>query len=773
MRNSSLGAAALCLFTALPAHAQMTTYEAAQRYADLAALVESKLAAGAEADTSLLWHLCVSHGRLKNYAKLFECLPRLEARLAGGDTTARGDYFIPTSHDARPMPGLLRAEAYVELGEYERALSVGKEALEFVKDGGAGNADWTPFRYKVTLLSTLAIAAALGGDRAAALEFTRSLEDTSVPFFGGAMHRPRKSISLARCYMALGDYEKALDNLGGMSFFDALATGLADATNPFASRGDSLATQSELPRLMMRGKALAETGKTEEAAQTLDQVIASPRLKDAGDLHWLALAERARVAERLGKPAEAVEFYRRAIEVIERQRSTLNTEASKIGFIGDKQAVYGRIVASLVLQGRVAEAFDYVERSKSRALVDMLASKKDFAIQAPDPAKVRLILADLEAAELASRIQSPEQSVGGARNLQASREVMRSAAPELSSLLSVTSVPIDDLRALMGEDETLVEYFYNGADFFVFVADRRQVQALALETGALLDEIRALRSAIERPATDEWRKPAADLHQRLWKPVEALVRTPKAVIVPHGALHYLPFAALVSPEGTLLGERATLRFLPAASVLRYLRPAIGAGSAAMLALGNPDLGDPRMDLQFAGIEALAVSKLFQESRVLTRKDASETNFKRAGALFPRLHFATHGKFLADAPLNSGLHLAKDEHNDGVLTVGELYTMSLDADLVTLSACETGLGKIANGDDVVGLTRGFLYAGSRSIVASLWSVDDRATAELMGAFYENLRTLRKDEALRQAQSATRRTFPHPFFWAAFQLTGRAD
>ena len=109
----------------------------------------------------------------------------------------------------------------------------------------------------------------------------------------------------------------------------------------------------------------------------------------------------------------------------------------------------------------------------------------------------------------------------------------------------------------------------------------------------------------------------------------------------------------------------------------------------------------------------------------------------------------------------------------MLTVGELYSMNLNADLVTLSACETGLGKVANGDDVVGLTRGFLFAGARSIVASLWSVDDKATAMLMETFYRNLVIMDKEEALRQAQITIRKNFPQPFFWAAFQLTGRGN
>jgi CHAT domain-containing protein len=196
-------------------------------------------------------------------------------------------------------------------------------------------------------------------------------------------------------------------------------------------------------------------------------------------------------------------------------------------------------------------------------------------------------------------------------------------------------------------------------------------------------------------------------------------------------------------------------------------------SPRLLILGNPDLGDAALDLHFAESEARAVSTLSPDSRMMIRREASETNFRKASPSFERLHFATHGKFQAESPLESRLYLAKDGENDGMLTAGEIYTMSMDTDLVTLSACETGLGKVAGGDDVVGLTRGFLFAGSRSIVASLWSVDDQSTAELMRTFYENLTNMSKDKALSEAQIRIRKSFPHPYFWAAFQLTGRAD
>jgi CHAT domain-containing protein len=121
-------------------------------------------------------------------------------------------------------------------------------------------------------------------------------------------------------------------------------------------------------------------------------------------------------------------------------------------------------------------------------------------------------------------------------------------------------------------------------------------------------------------------------------------------------------------------------------------------------------------------------------------------------------------------LNSALLLSKDAGDDGMLTVNELYSIELNADLVTLSACETGLGKISNGDDIIGLTRGFFYSGTSSVIASLWQVDDDATSYLMVQFYEALQTKNKRDALRAAQLNTMKKFSHPYFWAAFYLTG---
>ncbi len=180
-----------------------------------------------------------------------------------------------------------------------------------------------------------------------------------------------------------------------------------------------------------------------------------------------------------------------------------------------------------------------------------------------------------------------------------------------------------------------------------------------------------------------------------------------------------------------------------------------------------------MPAEYAQKEATEVAGLRPRSKVFVRKEATEEALRRHCGDYRYLHFATHGQFNSADPLKSALLLAPDAESNGVLTVDKLYSLDLEADLVTLSACETGLSKIANGDDLVGLTRGFLYAGASSIVASLWKVDDLATSQLMARFYTELDKTNKREALRTAQLETKKKHAHPYYWAAFQLTGSAN
>lgn len=761
------------------AEESLTYLETAGRYLDLRDALEAKLGRGARADSSLLSYLCIAYGKLKQYEKLFACADQLEQKTKAGEFQFELDQsvmFISAS-DARPLPEILRARAHFELTDYHKAIAAANHALEILArtPETGGTSLYPTIRYRIAALEVLALSAVRLGDAKQAELHAKQIDEVSRPFIGGRMWGWIKNNALSQVYMALGRYEEALeyipDNSSGMKIVVSFVNGLG----PYAYRGDSTTTVIEMPRIIMRGKALAETGKHAEAKAAFDEALASPRVKDMGDLYWVALYERGRIAETEKQFEPAATYYRQAVDIVELQRSSINTESSKIGFVGDKQSLYARLIGILVAQGKLAEAFDYVERSKSRALVDMLSVKKGFSIEGVNAERARGLLQKIDTIDLSAPVGdgATDPNAAGVRNLVVARNELRTAAPEFSSLVTVSSVPLEELKSLLGEDEQLLEYYYQGSELYAFVFGRNGLQALKLEGAGLADDVGKLRDAIEERESSRWQAPAKRLYARLWKPVAGLLSTKNVVVVGHGALHYLPFAALQDGDGNFIIDRHGLRHLPSAGVLKYLRRPWQDKAMQLLILGNPDLGDANLDLKFAEDEAKAIAGLFPGSRLLVRKDASENSFRKVAAGFPRLHFATHGKFHPEDPLGSGLYLAMTADNDGILTAGELYSMSLDTDLVTLSACETGLGKIASGDDVVGLTRGFLYAGSRSIVASLWSVDDHATSTLMQAFYGNLASMNKRDALRQAQIKARQAFPHPFFWAAFQIVGRAE
>jgi CHAT domain-containing protein len=288
-----------------------------------------------------------------------------------------------------------------------------------------------------------------------------------------------------------------------------------------------------------------------------------------------------------------------------------------------------------------------------------------------------------------------------------------------------------------------------------------------IDASGLDGKVQAMRRICSRPGAPDEGGAAAGLGRQLLDPVLGHIRGDTLTIVPHGILHHLPFCALPAGNGLLI-DRFSLRMLPSASVLTYLRPKKPITSA--LILGNPDLGDPALDLQSAQGEAQDLAAILPQPALFLRKEATAARVLASHGRYGIIHLAAHGFFDEASPLDSGLLLAPDPSAAGTLKVADLYHLDLDADLVTLSACETALAAVSRGDDVVGFTRGLLFAGSRSILSSLWKVDDQATRDLMLDFYRNMDTLGKAGALRHAQLEVRRGNPQPYYWAAFMMTG---
>ncbi|MBI1892313.1 MAG: CHAT domain-containing protein [Burkholderiales bacterium] len=722
-----------------------------------------KDAASKELKTADMHALCFAYSKTKRYNKLMPCLDHLEKLVQRGDMRTR----LFGLDDATPTIHLMRGEAMVELGQYANAITEADKAIAWYKKEDSDDQD-----IMINALTIKALASSFSGKKTNAEKYASELEEVKVL---GPLHGDFKSVkamAIARVNMALGNYQRTYDAITGDTtfaihmFLDRLVSGA------FLTGKNNWAWQ-ELPRSFMVNKALFGMGKLSEAKAGYDQLLKIPQVKDNGEIYWLILYERGQIAERENKPDEAIEFYKKAIEIIESQRTTINTEANKIGFVGDKQQVYGRIVSTLSNNGKHGEAFEYIERSKSRALVDMLAAKQAIPLKAKNAGKFSLT--DLDNAEAEVLAQMPVSATEGKSQQREFKskmvEQIKAIAPETSSLISVSSLPIKELQQLIPNNETVIQYYFQGDSFLGILVTRNSLKTVMLDLTGMDKEVRGLREAISR------QDPSAlaisqSLYRRLIQPLEGSITHKNVLIIPHGILHYLPFTALSSGDQYFI-EKYSVRVLPNASVLKYIKRAGPGKLESILVLGNPDLGDPKYDLPSAQAEAERIASLVPKSKLLLRKQASKSTFRKLSGDYRYIHFASHGEFDPAAPLNSALLLARDGNDNGILTVNELYSLELNADLVTLSACETGLAKISNGDDLIGLTRGFFYSGTSSVIASLWQVDDDATSYLMVQFYEALKKSNKRDALRQAQINTMKKFKHPFFWAAFYLSGNID
>lgn len=699
-----------------------------------------------------LYMLAAAYYEVRDYEKTLATADLLEKQILLGDNDYNGS-------DLTPFPSILRGNICLDQGEYAKALSLASDAHAIIHRTGARSNNFYRFQL-IDIESIRGIAYAQLGRNAEAEKCIETLHGINLIMSNLG---PEKYTAIARVRMALKQYPQALEAVQNTDAkVSAVLTVFYDQTF------------QELPKFFILTKCLYETGKIPEARDRYDALLKHPQIRQIGGLYWPVLLDRARIALSGGQEKEAEAFLKEAVEVIEKQRASINSEAGRIGYVGDKQAVYGELIKLLIGGNRPAEAFEYVERAKGRALVDLLASQKGIATRAPD-AQAGKIYSELAKAERQIDIVSDP---AGKADRERTRGVvislknnLRAEAPEFASLVSVTAISAREIQNRLAKDETLVEYYSPGRDWFVFVLNQDGIAVKELGAPDLDREVTEFREALTDPSSRNYLRRSQALYAKLIAPVSGLIGKGRVIVVPHGPLHYLPFGALSSGKKYMMDD-ATLRVLPTAAVLKFLTARAGAKNPAMLIMGNPDLGDPRYDLKFAQDEAKAIAGIMRGSTLLLRSDAKASYFVGRASSFGMVHLAAHGIFDPDNPLGSALLLAGDGSSDGRLKAGDLYSLNLKADLVTLSACETALAKITRGDDVVGFTRGFLYAGAGAIISTLWKVDDRATKDLMLAFYSRLKKMDIDKALRQAQLETRKKYPHPFYWASFQLTGKA-
>jgi CHAT domain-containing protein/uncharacterized protein HemY len=499
------------------------------------------------------------------------------------------------------------------------------------------------------------------------------------------------------------------------------------------------------------------------------------------------------VYRRMGKLPEAEAVLRKSVAGLEDIRSQLQSEEHREAFVEDKMGAYAHLIQVLFDERKMVEAFEMSERARARAFLDLLGNRvslsrgRNAALIAEEKALQERI-AQLKAREALGdgEEEEPEETTRpGPRPLQRELDLAREAyraflsrvraqSREQASLMTVEPLTAPEVQALLDPGAVLLEYFVGGGRTLVWVVSRDSLRAFRLRIGEdeLAKRVGEFRELIaSRGRTDELQQAARDLYQTLVAPAFPDRPPRELIIVPHRALHYLPFHALMPAPGRYLMQDSLVYYLSSASLMQFTRGKQHSGAPAALAVGNPDLGDPTMNLRYAEREVREVERLFPQATVLVGKAATKDQTRRRLNGQSQIHLATHADLDEQDPLGSALLLRPEGTDTGRLEVQEIFGLDLDANLVILSACETSLGKLTRGDEVVGLTRAFIYAGTPSVISTLWRVDDRASYELMQAFYENLRAGQaKGEALRQAQVAILQRYPHPYYWAAYQLTG---
>jgi len=635
---------------------------------------------------------------------------------------------------------------------------------------------------------------------------------------------------------------------------------------------DEAAILSDLEEDAQRRGDLAKT--EEYCRQALD--IRKKRAPESAG-YAESLAALAKIMRDKQQLDEAARLYARAIDVLESQFTHLGGSSNSRAEFRAKHAQYYSAYSDLLLTQKQPElAFQVVERSRARTLLEMLAEAHVNIREGADPAllkqernlQVALDAKSSRRVNLMGEDHSDEQVAAVSkeidqvlRQLQQVQGKIRTSSPVYAGLTQPQPLSARQVQQkFLDADTVLVEYILGEERSFAFVVTPDSLDSYQLPKRADIEDqthkvyklltARNLKPKDESPSQRveriaksdaEYHKAVVTLSQMILGPFASRLGDKRMLVVADGALDYVPFGALPDPSGnspkmTPLVAKHEIVNLPSASVLSLLRQqTIGRPVPKMevAILADPVFlgSDPRVD-QAQGAAGPAAATLRARADLSTSGHSNQGQLNQstldtrggmgepgAGSVFDRLpytrreanailslaypgkgmkaldfaanrktalsnnlshyrfvHFATHGQLDNERPELSGLVLSlvdrKGKRQEGFLDLEDVYNLKLPVDLVVLSACETGLGKQINGEGIVGLTRGFMYAGASRVVASIWAVNDVATADLMGLFYRGMlkQGLPPAKALRLAQLKMLKQWPEPYYWAAFQIQG---
>ena len=518
---------------------------------------------------------------------------------------------------------------------------------------------------------------------------------------------------------------------------------------------------------------------------------------EAPMLRYQAEFLMGQVQQSSGDSSGAYESCQRAREALETLRSSLRGEELKIAFLKNRLEVYECLVELCLGDGgpkSAEESFGYMELAKSRSLAELLVQHGN-AIQAGDTGQSELVrriremreelnwyyrrieLEQLRADDPSpQRIEKLQKQALAHENelLRAFRQIPSPAAGQ-GLVLGNAIGSLESIQESLPPDATLIEYFSVKDQFIAAVVTRDGLEIVPVTpVSRVVNVIRMFHFQIskfrlgaeyvrtfEKTLLGAAQAHLGQLYQEVLAPLRSRLHGKHLVFVPHGVLHYLPFHALFDGAGYLI-DSFTVSYAPSASIFAHCQRKPSRASGSSLILGVPDSQAPLiLD------EVQSVAGILPDAELLVGAEANEAALREKGSHSRLIHIATHGSFRQDNPMFSGIRLG-----GAYLSLYDLYQLKLEAELVTLSGCATGLNVVAPGDELLGLIRGLLFAGAQSLLLTLWDVNDRSTADFMTRFYRRVTDGEgKASALQGAMQELRDDYPHPYHWAPFTLIGK--
>jgi CHAT domain-containing protein/Tfp pilus assembly protein PilF len=570
-------------------------------------------------------------------------------------------------------------------------------------------------------------------------------------------------------------------------------------------------------------------GKYEESTRYYQKAIDVALRINGGDILWEAYLEIANSLKNQKRYEEAINNYENSIRVIEEIRYNSVQEELKASYLGSEKRIdaYQNLIDLLATldidqnkKDRGIEAFNYLEKAKARGFLDSLevsevnisqgvdfklANQEKEIMHEISQLYTRLLMPGLSPEDKA-RITEQLKTLD--EKLDTLKREIRTTSPAYAGLKYPEIITLDEAKRMAD----------TGTAFFAYSLGKDRSYGFVLRK----DDFRIFRAPARKVLQDqvaEYRKAISDKDNRDFRLGRVLFEelvlpgltkgTKRIVFVPDDILNLLPFETLVPDDRKerWLVQDYAVAYVPSLSSLRELnirkKGLAARPNKDLLAFGDPYYGSNEEDirgqgpdifqdfysnpsvnffrLKYSGLETRGIASLFKASRTdaFLREKATEDRLKSEPLTDYRIiHFATHGLIDDKKPARSSIILSLDQDpaEDGFLQMREVFDLKMNADLVVLSACQTGLGQFIRGEGIEGLSRAFFYAGSSSVLMSLWAVNDQATYQLMERFYRHLKSSENPmNALRRAklEMIGSKILSHPYYWAGFILNGKPD